>query len=464
VCSSDLYDASTGTPALTTSPTPVSGCTSVRDMQLTHDGTDVLVSCSTPAAVLSLNASTLTEDASYAGLTGEHAAAGITSADAGAVAAGFEAASQKDVFVYTRGGTFVRSYGFGTDALAVDGLQFGAAGTLYAVTHNSGSTTWRLHVLHDATRFAVQLTALMSAAHSPPALHDPITVSGKLLSAASPLSGGETVHLVRKDLAGIHDVADATTDGTGSFSFAPDTPNDGTEDIGGPVTYTASWPGDATHRPGVVSVSANIPRWPTSLTVRTNRTTYAHGGLATVTAHLGQTLNSRKVAIYMTPYGGSKVLLKNADVDANGNLRVSHRVYKRTTFSARFVGDFLYAPAHASTVAQVHGLVTEALAGSYGTSGAYHLYHLTSNPVLRARLYPNLDDVCLYFRAQRYSSGAWHTVATSSCVRTNSLGKAAGALTGNHLTGNPYRLRAEWRGNSIALAFNGPWMRLKFTA
>jgi hypothetical protein len=78
------------------------------------------------------------------------------------------------------------------------------------------------------------------------------------------------------------------------------------------------------------------------------------------------------------------------------------------------------------------------------------------------QLLPSLRHVCVYFRAQHYRHGHWHTSALSTCLHTNRYGEIAGRLGGRHVVGEPYRLRAEWRGNRTALAANGRWLKVKF--
>jgi hypothetical protein len=81
---------------------------------------------------------------------------------------------------------------------------------------------------------------------------------------------------------------------------------------------------------------------------------------------------------------------------------------------------------------------------------------------LAAQLFPLQWSVCVYFRAQRLYGGAWHTTATSPCFRTDTAGQVAAVLIRNHVVGEPYRLRAEWRGNTTSLSQLGAWVYLKF--
>ena len=66
-----------------------------------------------------------------------------------------------------------------------------------------------------------------------------------------------------------------------------------------------------------------------------------------MTAHLGKTYNSRYVSIYAQPAGGAKKLVKTAKVNSQGNLAISYKVTRNTTFTAVFAGDAHYAPVTA---------------------------------------------------------------------------------------------------------------------
>jgi len=181
-----------------------------------------------------------------------------------------------------------------------------------------------------------------------------------------------------------------------------------------------------------------------------------------VTAHLGTTSTNRKVTIYARPYQRDRSQIASGNVDATtGNLSASYTMSRRTRFIAKFGGDQKYRPATAYVVVLARAVVHEHLRDGYATEGAYRLFHVSANPVLAVHLIPELDGVCLQFRAERYFNGRWHKVAVG-CVRTDSDGRAIGVLTGDHHLESPYRVRARWRGTFAVLGKAGAWQRLKF--
>lgn len=224
----------------------------------------------------------------------------------------------------------------------------------------------------------------------------------------------------------------------------------------GRVTYHVADMGNAT---GTASIY--VRRHVTSLTIKRQSRVVSAGHLARVTAHLGTTDTNRKVTIYARPYKRDRSQIKSGDVDAtSGNLSASYTMSRRTRFIAHFTGDAKYRPAAAYVVVLARAVVHEHLRGGYATENGYRLFHVSDNPVLAVHLLPEMDGVCLQFRAERYFSGRWHKVAVG-CVRTDADGRAIGVLTGDHHD-DPYRVRARWRGTFAVLGQAGAWQRLKF--
>jgi hypothetical protein len=172
--------------------------------------------------------------------------------------------------------------------------------------------------------------------------------------------------------------------------------------------------------------------------------------------------SNRKLTIFATPYRRSRRQVASGDVDTSGTLTATYTVIRRTTFSVHFGGDSTYAPATATRVVRVHAILREHLQGGYATSGGFRLYHPGANPAVFVQLLPRQRGMCLHFRAQHYYSHSWHNSTVSPCLRTNADGQLIGVLTGNHVVGEPYRVRAEWRGNRALLARYGAWLKLKF--
>lgn len=318
-----------------------------------------------------------------------------------------------------------------------------------------------------ATAVAVTLTAALlgGGVAATPVLADTVAVSinisgptqvGQALTISGDVTGASSypqmLSAQRVDSAGSHPLAGATTNSAGHYSFT-DTPP-----VRGKVTYTV------TVDPGGPSNQASVQEAgkPAPLRLELGRYTVSAGHSVRVTAHLGSGPTNRDVTIYARPYAGDRRQIDQGAVDVNGDRSVRVPVQRRTTFSVHFAGDSVYAPAVAHRVVKVRAVLDEQLRGGYASSGGYRLYHPGSNPAVFVQMLPKEQGRCLHFRAQHYYSGSWHNSTVSPCLRTNSQGQKIGVLTGSHVVGEPYRVRAEWRGSFALLARNGVWLRLKF--
>jgi hypothetical protein len=251
-------------------------------------------------------------------------------------------------------------------------------------------------------------------------------------------------------------VGPGATDSNGDYSFQ-DIP-----DVRGSVTWTVSLTSDNTV---TGSATVTVAGKQASLTVAPSHSRVTTGTTAHVTVTLGPSDPSgptnRTVTLYAKPYGFQRKEIASGDGTAGG-ADADFRVVRRTSFVAVYHGDDVYSPMTVTALVKARAVIAEALRRSYETVGAYRLYHHDVNPALVARLAPASKGRCLHFRAERRYNGAWHRVAVSACVDTDSQGMALGVLTGYHVVGDPYRLRAEWRGNTALLPAHGAWMLLRF--
>ncbi|SEE88209.1 hypothetical protein [Streptomyces sp. Ag109_O5-10] len=269
-----------------------------------------------------------------------------------------------------------------------------------------------------------------------------LSFTGELGDA--PYPAGETVTVTRTDAA--HTTTPATwtapvaADGTVTVK---DTPT-----VGGANTYTVSYPGDAAHQAATASAIVQVSRAKSTVTVTTDKATYAYGATATVTAHLGTTYNGRTVSVYATPAGGRKTLLKTGTVDSKGNLKATYKPTRSTVYTASFGGGYHYAPATATHSAATQVKIAERLGGYYTSttySGVtYRVYHHTVQPQVVGVVTPDKSGQCMKFQAQEYYSGAWHTIGTSSCfsMTPGSTGVTHLALT--HAVNQRFRVRTEY--------------------
>lgn len=294
----------------------------------------------------------------------------------------------------------------------------------------------------------------VAVAPAQPQVGQEVTVSGDVTGADGQPVSGAALTATRDDSAGSHPVMVDMADGSGHYSFT-DTPG-----VYGQVTWTVTWHGSSDvsgHQ------AVTVTRKPTSLSLAISDDRLPTGHTVHLTAHLGSPTTDRTLSIYAVPYGQSRELVERGDVDANGDLQASYDVSRRTKFVARFKGDDTWAPARARQIVHVRARVADRLHGYYDTSGGYRIYHVGSDATVSAHLRPELADVCLYFRAQRRYGGAWHTTAVSPCIRTGDQGRESSELKGDYVrVDEPYRVRAEWRGNRAALADDGPWRKLRF--
>jgi hypothetical protein len=289
----------------------------------------------------------------------------------------------------------------------------------------------------------------VSVTPSSPVVDDMITVNATV-SGAMPTS----LTAYRTDRNGKQAMFTLAPTGTsGDYSGTDPLPA-----VWGTMTYVVS--DDVNQVTGKASVY--VTRHPTSLTITRARKVVSAGWQAHVTAHLGTTDTNRTVTIYARPYKRDRTEIRSGAVDpTTGKLSASYTMERRTRFIAHFTGDLKYRPATVSVVVLARAVVREHLRGGYATDGAYRLFHVTDNPVLAVHLIPELDGVCLRFRAERYYNGSWHLDAVG-CVRTDPNGRAIGVLTGDHHLNSPYRVRARWPGTYALLAKSGAWQRLEF--
>jgi YVTN family beta-propeller protein len=335
----------------------------------------------------------------------------------------------------------------------------------------TGRFTYLLSYAGDATHEGTVSEATIEVSPYAPALTltapatatrgSALKISGSLDDA--PYDSGETVTVSRTDAA--HTTAPVQWSvpiGTDGTIAVKDTPA-----IGGANTYTVTYPGDATHQAATASAIVQVSRAATALSVTTNASSYSYGAMATVTAHLGTTYDSRTVAIYAQPYGGTKSLVKIGTVDSHGNLTAGYKLAHNTTFTAAFTGDYRYAPATASHVVYDHVKVAESVGGYYTStkygSTVYRVFHHTVKPQVSAVVTPGKPGQCERFQVQQYYSGAWHTLTTSPCFALDSGSHAAASLTLSNAVGKRFRVRSEYVHSSTDntnLSTWGGWLYL----
>jgi hypothetical protein len=283
-------------------------------------------------------------------------------------------------------------------------------------------------------------------------------VTGNLSSLASPVVGA-TVTLKRTDLAGTKTL-NVVTNASGAYSYR-DVPA-----VGGPITWVASWVGDATRAPSTASRTVTIARTATALTMKTSASAYAYGGRATVTIHLGTTYNRRDVYVYARPLGPTVgaapgTLIAHATVNKLGNVVVTYTMRARTTITVRFLGDYRYGAASRAVTPNVVTTVPVQAAGYSSRSGSTYVFR-AATAYFRASTRPvRAIGGCIAFQAQQYFRGKWVSAGTLSCAHIQS-DYYAYAFTNRQSVGVLYRIRAYVGTGSYSLGGSSAWLQFKF--
>ncbi|MFC8508510.1 Ig-like domain repeat protein [Streptomyces sp. NPDC057411] len=228
-----VFDVSTGTPTVKANRPNVGN--SLRELDVTPDGTQVITASGYPYYHAVLSTTDLSEVKRYDSANYPNAVA--IAAD-GTVAAGTESSYDKDVRVFRpNNSTSVHDYETGTNVLP-GALAWAPDGKLFAVSQGSYGTA-RLNVFDEATKAGSTLTVTAPAST---VVLKPFTVTGKLTSPVA-LPAGASVEVSRVDAANPDGTAlgTQTLGANGEFSFA-DTPN-----AVGTFTYKVTYAGDAEH-------------------------------------------------------------------------------------------------------------------------------------------------------------------------------------------------------------------------
>ena len=319
----------------------------------------------------------------------------------------------------------------------------------YAVAAALAIATAGVIALPDAAFAAETMTAQVTTSN--PTVGQELTIEGEVTGASMyPV----TVVATREDSTGVTPmpVDSQPTDANGHFTLH-DTPP-----ARGSVTYHLS----ADMGAATTDATTTVAGRPTDLSIHVRPSPATAEDTVHVTAHLDSATTNRDVTLYLRPYRGDRKQFDQGAVDANGDRTADHVVHRRTTFIATFAGDSAYAPATAKVTLRVRARLDEELKGYFRSSGGARIYHRDDNPVLAVHMRPERKGSCLYFRAQHKRHGDWVRSAVSTCVHTDSTGRAIGVLQGHHIAGVAYRLRAEWHGTKAIARRNGAWMRLEF--
>lgn len=428
-----------GTPA-------VADLGNLQDFALTPDGAEVL----TASTSADSHARYAVADLSPAGSVGAALPSPASAAVTGAFSAtGTNAATGLDVRVYDAEGGLVRSYELGARPLP-GGLAFAPDGaTLLAVSTFHPDYLLRLHVLHDPTKPPATLTLAYPTA---PQVGTAFTLNGTLNGPGE----GAVVRVTRSSRFGTVALPDVVTGAGGAFAITDTVPKRGG------YTYTATFEGDDAWARASAGRAFGVKGLVPSLSISTDKTAYPFHATAAITARLATWSNSRRLTVTASSADFGTQMLRTADADANGYVKVPYTITRSTAFTVTYYGDDVYEPRQVSVTRSSYAGLRATLSGYYATSGAYRVYRRTVNPVVHANVDPDRYNACLVFEAQAYTSGAWRTFATT-CLRTSYSGEVYAGLYGTHPVNVPHRIRVTFQGDTRNLRTVGPWQYLRFT-
>jgi len=237
------------------------------------------------------------------------------------------------------------------------------------------------------------------------------------------------------------------------------------------VTLTAN-----TARGGIeIVLTGTGAKLTSKVTIKTSDTKVNLNGAVTVTAHLDQfhDTTNKHLRIYAQPYGSGKKLIKSANVDSSGNLKVKADLTRRTEFTASFDGDAVYAADDSpGTTVWVFPIVKGKMIRAYGRSGKYRLFHYTSKcpkahrgcPTFAMSVSPNHRGKTVYVTLQLYNTGRWQTVVKAK-TRLNARSKQTIGFIyrTKSVIGFKSRVSVRFPGDADHLARSSRWSYFKVT-
>lgn len=284
-----------------------------------------------------------------------------------------------------------------------------------------------------------------------------VTLHGSLTAGGAPLTG--TKVSVTRTGPGVTKTLTLTTNSGGDFTLTDTPPGKGS------YAYAASFAGSATSSAATATHRVTVSLLSAALTLSATPGTANYAGVVRVTAHLGATYTNRTVEILAKARGVStSVRLADAKVNSSGNLTVSARVARTTTFTAVFSGDARYAAKSVAAAVYTRAAVVMAIGDYYASkhvgSITYRLYHHTKHLNVAAVVAPNKAGECAEVEIQEYYQGAWDPNVMTGCISLNKSSEIAVYFTlGQADLGYPYRLRTDYvRGSDTSnLSADSGW-------
>lgn len=195
---------------------------------------------------------------------------------------------------------------------------------------------------------------------------------------------------------------------------------------------------------------AGVASAATTVSIHANHRTYAYGGTAYVSGHVST--GRAVVTVTVRPAGHAQQVI-HVQAGPKGAWSAHGPVFYNTTITAT------YRSAHESVRVGTHVRMRTRLAGTYKTSGGYHLAHPGSRPTFALGVSPNKTNHHVTIRLQVLSGGHWRTVETRS-YKLESHSVTAVTFTGR--TGHTFRIRGEYHADATNLGRNSAYSYVRF--
>jgi hypothetical protein len=188
-------------------------------------------------------------------------------------------------------------------------------------------------------------------------------------------------------------------------------------------------------KPGL-SISSRVSAYP-----------YATSVALTITLHAK--LAGGRVAVYATPAGDARRQMGTGKVNAKGQLRVTYRLVRNTTFTASFAGDADDLPATTARTLDAAAHVAIAITGYYKKmkiSGlTYDVFHDHGTLTLHSTVTPNKHGECLEPETEQFDPGTgWDADTKYGCDPLDSASHDSAPFSLLQAVGDKYRIRADF--------------------
>jgi hypothetical protein len=318
----------------------------------------------------------------------------------------------------------------------------------------AGALVVAVQLAAPTVAFAATATTLtLDATPATARVGDAIALSGTLSFEDLTSSAGQTITLTRDDAGGSHPLPDAVTDSDGSYSATD------TVDVGGDVTYHASFAGAPGYDPAEASDDVTVSKLASKVSLDASTRAVTFGASVHLTAHLSRGTESRVVAIFAKSDGGTEKQIRKAAVDRHRDLHATFTPSKDTTFTARFEGDLSHRGAHDEAVTRVRVIVRAQLTKAVARSGRYRIYRRGSRAPCLVHVVPNHKGFAVRATLQMFTNGRWRRSAGKSFPLN------ASSLAGFAIRGTPnvnFRVHVSLPTHADHLGDTSPWLYLRF--